>query len=409
MARPSAPRPVLPEGRDVKAVCVDLTSVGPDSGGVARVATGIVRELGTHGLAVQCLTSPGTTDTWRERLDAGASVEVTELRVALRADSRWQSLLRRALPTSLKGHRLVGAVRRKRSRAVRLATTDDTVWYPFHRALATARSSVITVHDLRVFEPELASPMDQRIIRDNVAHAMAVICSWPHPYAHLLTLFPEAADKTFLVPLPVLNAGAPSDRAISADERVRLFYPGFITPHKNHEILIRALPELPSAEVTFVGGETAGHAAHLRRLAEDLGVAERIVWRGYVSSHELDLEFDRAHILVMPTRWEAASGPVFEAVVRHLPFVASDIAPIRAQLEYLGLAAPLFDPDEPSGLVDAIRACVASYADQRAALLEPAERLRDRTWADTAGDYARILGWAASGIEYPSDLKGRTP
>lgn len=392
--------------KNTLAVSVDLTSIGADSGGVETVACEIVRELGAHNVRTRCLVGPGTTRRWSETLGSDLRLEIEEIRVALRADSRWQVALRKLLPSFLRSHPVVGAVRRRRSRAVAVATANDPVWYPFHRSPATARTSVVTVHDLRVFEAALASPMDQRIIRENVANAKAVVCSWPHPYRHLLELFPEASAKTFLVGLPVLNIGAPVSREIDAGGPVRLFYPGFVTPHKNQELLVRALTELPSAEVTFTGAETPGYASFLKELALTLGVDERVNWRGYVDHDELNREFERAHLLVMPTRWEAASGPVFEAVVRHLPFVASNIAPIRAQVEDLRLDVPLFDPDSPADLAEAIRKSVESYPAQCAALVAPALRLRDRSWSDTAGEYARVFRWAADDAEYPSDLKG---
>ncbi|MBC7596543.1 MAG: glycosyltransferase [Kineosporiaceae bacterium] len=394
-----------PVGREPELeINVDLTSVGVESGGIGTVACELIPELAAHNVFARCLVGQGASERWSEKL--GHNLEVSEIRVVLRADSRWQNALRKVLPPALKTHPIVGAVRNRRSRAVAAAAPATPVWYPFHRSPAAADLSVVTVHDLRVFEPALASTMDQAIIRKNVANAKAVVCSWPHPYEHLLELFPEAADKAFLVGLPVLNTGTPVLREVDPDGAVRLLCPGFVTPHKNQELLIRALVDLPMAVATFTGSETASYASFLKELAITLGVDDRVSWRGYVGREELNAEFDRAHILVMPTRWEAASGPLFEAIARHLPFVASEIPPIRVQVDNLGIDALLFDPDSPSALVDAIRACIATYADQRTALVTPAAAVRSRTWSDTAGEYARIFRWVAGDAEYPSDLGG---
>jgi glycosyltransferase involved in cell wall biosynthesis len=262
----------------------------------------------------------------------------------------------------------------------------------------------VTVHDLRVFEAEFASPMDQQIISSNVSSAAALVCSWAHPYEHLVQLFPEAASKIFLIPLPVLNQGSPTNRPAPTSE-VRLLYPAHVTPHKNHEVILRGMVERPNLTLTCTGSEVPSHAVYLRRLAQELGVASRVTWRGFISAAELEAEYAKAHILTMPTRWEAASGPLFEAIVRELPFVASNISPLRAQLRSLNLDAPSFDWDDASQFVAAVDSVVDDYEGFRKSLVEPAKLVRGRTWRDTADEYSEVFSWAAGTGSAPDHLQ----
>lgn len=385
-------------------VLVDLTSVSPTAGGgIGRVATGIVDGLVRTGTAPRCLVGPGAAADWAI---AVPDAKIDEVAVRMSASTGWQVRLRSVLPASLKASRLVGAVRRVRSGAVRSRAGDDVVWYPFHRSLATAQNSVVTVHDLRVFEPELASVMDQRIIERNVAHATAVICSWPHPYESVLERFPDVRDKVFLIPLPVLNAGEPREGRTAPTGQVTLLYPAYVTEHKNHETLVRALALLPGARLILTGVETE-YGRSVRTLGGQLGVADRIEWRGYVEQDELDAAYREADILVMPSLWEAASGPVLEAVVREVPFLSSDIAPLTAQVRRLGLPVDewTFAAHDARALADAVTATLASYDRRVAGLAAPARELRERTWESTASDYQRVFSWAAGSGERPVDLQ----
>lgn len=383
---------------------VDLTSVSvTGSGGVGRVATGMVEGLAAIGAHPRCLVSQGTRAAWAAALP---DTDFAEVVVRMTAGSRWQTALRSLLPASLKTSRIVGAVRRVRSRAVRAAAGENVVWYPFHRSVATASTSVVTVHDLRVFEPDFSSPMDQRIIEQNIRHAKALVCSWPHPYESLITRFPDARDKTFQIPLPVLNTGTPRPERRAPTDELTLFYPAYVTEHKDHATLIHALALLPNARLICTGVETE-YVRSMRALADELRVADRVEWRGYVDQAQLDAAYDEADVLVMPSLWEAASGPVLEAVVRHLPFVASDIPPLQAQIRHLGL--PLEDwtfvARDPSSLAEAVERTVASYDERVHALAGPGAAVAGRTWETTAAEYASVFAWAAGTGTRPGKLQ----
>ncbi|WP_345762833.1 glycosyltransferase [Diaminobutyricibacter sp. McL0608] len=389
------------------SVVVDLTSVSATSGGgVGRVATGVVDGLASIGVSTRCLVAPGTAAAWRDLLPGA---DLSEVAVKMAATSGWQNSLRSKMPASLKTSRLVGAVRRVRSGAVKTAAGTDVVWYPFHRSLATAVASVVTVHDLRVFERDFASVMDQRIIEENVRNARALVCSWPHPFDSLIERFPEAEKKSFQIPLPVLNPGRPRATRRTEAQPVTLIYPGYVTEHKDHETLIRALALLPDVRLICTGAETP-YARTVRDLADDLGVADRIEWRGYVDETELENAYEEADVLVMPSLWEAASGPVLEAVVRQLPFVASDIPPLRAQVAQLGLHADdwLFPPRDSTALAGAIERAVSSHQSRVDELKAPAQQVGSRTWETTASDYERVFNWANGTGELPADLQGKT-
>lgn len=291
--------------------------------------------------------------------------------------------------------RISGAVARHRARAAASGSTEP-VWYPFHRSPALAKTSVVTLHDLRVFQPGLEDAANQRMIKANVDHATALVVSWMHPYRQTLELFPQVADRLFVVPLPVLNPGTLRQPSLSPNRPMRLLVPVGTSTHKNQELVIKALGDLDDVEVTFTGATDEPRFGELRTLADDVGVLDRVTWAGYVSTDELERLYDTCDLLVMPSRWEAASGPVFEAVSRGIPFIATNIAPIASQAEQFQLVGPLVDPDSPDELAAAVNEVRGNYDSFAAAQLEPSGTLRAITWASCAARYLEILDWAAA-------------
>ena len=388
-----------------KPLDVDLTGIAPASGGgVESVAVGVVQGLLELGLEPRCLVAAGTATTWEQQFPRSAPrfLEVASL---FQAGSHWQTAIRKILPSRWKTSGVVGIVRRLRARSVERVASIGVNWFPFHRASARAESAVVTVHDLRVFEEGLESGMDQAIIRENILGAKAVVCSWAHPYDHLVRLFPDAAEKVFKVALPVLNSGPAQAAHQLSGGPIRLFLPASVTPHKNHELVLRAMAEREALHLTCTGVEVEPFAGELKRTARELGVADRVSWLGYVDTAALESEYQKADILVMPSRWEAASGPIFEAIVRELPFVGSSIGPIEAQLDDLGLEAPTFDCDSVVELLAALDEVVANYSKYRDELVAPAARLRSRTWKDTAEEYRQVFAWASGDGPKPDRLQ----
>jgi glycosyltransferase involved in cell wall biosynthesis len=126
-----------------------------------------------------------------------------------------------------------------------------------------------------------------------------------------------------------------------------------VRPHKNQELLIRALPELPEDVMLVLAGRHEAYAERLRELAAELGVADRVRLTGYLSDAELERLWMLAGCAAFPTRAEGFGLPVLEAMARGVPVACSDIPALR---EVGGDVPVYFDPADPSAAVAAIRA-----------------------------------------------------
>jgi glycosyltransferase involved in cell wall biosynthesis len=149
-------------------------------------------------------------------------------------------------------------------------------------------------------------------------------------------------------------------------------------PHKNQELLLRALVSLPDDVVLVLAGHEEAYAARLRELADELGVQGRVRFLGHVPDQELDGLWTLAACAAFPTRAEGFGLPVLEALRRGVPVACSDIPVLR---EVGGDLPVYFDPDDAVGAAAAVeqalgRADVATDGPRQAAAF---------TWQATAG------------------------
>jgi glycosyltransferase involved in cell wall biosynthesis len=134
-----------------------------------------------------------------------------------------------------------------------------------------------------------------------------------------------------------------------------ILYPAQTWPHKNHIRLLEALAILRDRHglvVPFVSsGRLSDYFPVIERRVEDLGLQDQVTWLGFVSSDDLQGLNRLARAVVIPTRFEAASGPLWDAFVSGAPAACSRVTSLPAQA---GDAALLFDQEEPEEIAQAI-------------------------------------------------------
>ncbi|MGH9264630.1 MAG: glycosyltransferase [Acidimicrobiales bacterium] len=94
-----------------------------------------------------------------------------------------------------------------------------------------------------------------------------------------------------------------------------------------------------------------GSVAHLRAWAASFGVDDHMVITGYVSDDELAALYNRATLVVHPSRYEGFGLPVVEAMQCGAAVITTTAPSLP---EVAGGAAALVDPDDPTGLAAAI-------------------------------------------------------
>ena len=181
----------------------------------------------------------------------------------------------------------------------------------------------------------------------------------------------------------------------SGEQALSLITVGSLIPRKNVGFILRALPALPNeCRLTVVGeGQLE---ADLRAQARDLGVAERVDFRGKTAPNDIPGLLAGHDIFVLASFSEGRSNAVYEAMAAGLTVVASDIPGTREQIdtERNGYLFDLNSTDNFVAIVDRLNADRSLLADagQRAHQWVVDNNL---SWEATAKHYTALFEAAA--------------
>jgi glycosyltransferase involved in cell wall biosynthesis len=297
----------------------------------------------------------------------------------------------------------------------------DLAWLPWihrHRLPHTEATKVVaSFHDAILFQfKHLFEPL---LPAGSLAEERATMHEWFNSAARIVvssnaTL--TALDNTFAAPssrfgvIPLSGEHAAKPRAGSGDAPPDwpwaadpfLLCPANISPHKNHETLLRGVaawghkfPLALTGESTHLDRSKWSRAVSLRDLATSLGFQSGRTLHplGYVPDDAYYTLLDRAWALVMPTLAEGGgSFPVFEALLRGVPVVCSDIPVMREQMNRLNATVLWFNPANPATLATALADLASNYPMHKSRATTQIQSLCRRTWSDVADDYWTTFG-----------------
>ncbi|MFC7329020.1 glycosyltransferase [Marinactinospora rubrisoli] len=150
-------------------------------------------------------------------------------------------------------------------------------------------------------------------------------------------------------------------------DRPTMLFVGRLDVEKRIDELIRALPRvLNRQDVQLALAGTGQREGELRRLADDLGVADRVHFLGFVPDSDLPLTYVAADLFAIGSVAELQSIATLEAMSTGLPVVAADALalPHLVRPERNGY---LYPPGDISVLTERIVAVLES-AERRAAM-----------------------------------------
>lgn len=134
------------------------------------------------------------------------------------------------------------------------------------------------------------------------------------------------------------------DLGINPDATV-LITVGSLSEQKGHEFLVQSMAEFDdSRDLHLLIAGDGGVEANLRKLADDLGVDNRVHLLG--NRRDVPDLLGASDVFVFPSLWEGLPIALVEAMEMGLPVVASDIEPIREVVQDdAGILVPPCDPE----------------------------------------------------------------
>lgn len=175
-----------------------------------------------------------------------------------------------------------------------------------------------------------------------------------------------------------------------------IFYTGIYKPRKNHAGLLRAFRHFLTAggdgQLVIAGPLDEG-VPHLRSLANELGIREKVVLTGFIDDSELRGLYSYARVYACPSLYEGFGFTVLEAMACGTPVVCSQAASLP---EVGGEAALYADATNPQAFGEAL---FRAFADEnlREEMIQSGYRnIRRFSWEDAASNcleiYEKVIG-----------------
>jgi len=157
-------------------------------------------------------------------------------------------------------------------------------------------------------------------------------------------------------PIHQLHNGIEMPAARAYVHGSRLLFVGRLDHVKGVHVLLRALPAVlaavPAVRLVLVGDGPA--RSQLARLTAELGVADAVSFRGWLTADQLLPEYERATAVVVPSVWpENFPTVALEALGVGRPLVGSAVGGIPELIDHRS-SGLLVAPNEPRALADAL-------------------------------------------------------
>ena len=127
--------------------------------------------------------------------------------------------------------------------------------------------------------------------------------------------------RVAVIPHPVYDERRHEARARIAmvtTDGLRVGFLGRLEPGKNLDLVLRSLPRV-SPNVSLAVAGDGGEGPRLRRMAAEIGVADRVRWLGLVSGAAREEFFRHIDLLVMPSDYECFGMAAGEALAAGVP------------------------------------------------------------------------------------------
>jgi glycosyltransferase involved in cell wall biosynthesis len=187
------------------------------------------------------------------------------------------------------------------------------------------------------------------------------------------------------IPHPVFEVPHPLP---PPEGKILLFF-GLIRDYKGLDVLVRALRDVPEAQLV-VAGDPVDPVEAARREAGELGVAGRIEWRlGYVPEDEVPALMERAAAVVLPYRQLDSSGVLATAIGYGRPVVVTDVGSLGEQVLEYG-AGKVVAPGDAAALAEACNSLLSGPGELARAAAGAKAAAAALTWDASAHAHERV-------------------
>ena len=283
------------------------------------------------------------------------------------------------------------------------------IHFPYQEFAVCALPSIFNPHDLQhLHYPQFFTPSiiawRETIYPAGCHFAHTVVAGSQWVKQDIVEHYRVYPDKIQIIPWapPTQAYSEPKpETAGTMKEKYQLnlpfaLYPSMTWEHKNHIRLLEAMALLRNRDGLKINLVCTGHKnnfwPHIEKRLLELNLQDQVEFLGLVPPQNLRALYRLAQFVVIPTLFEAASGPLFEAWQEDTPVTCSTVTSLPEQA---GNAALLFDPLSVDAIAEAV-AQMATKPELREGLKQRGtRRLQDFSWERTAKAYRAVYRRAA--------------
>lgn len=347
-------------------MCIDARLVSGEAGGVEQFIIGLARGLSklTDGSEEYFFLAYADSKDWiapflggscRILEDVNAPRESFGKRIVKQRMSGLMNLLHVINPLLFRR-----SISQPGSNGVIEKAGIDVMHFTKQNAFRTKIPSIYHPHDLQHIHLPDGFTLRRRVLRDQMYRAFCdqasmVAVASRFVKRDLIRQYQIADEKIQVVSLaPVVDAySEPSLEDLAGICRKYslpgdfIFYPAQTWQHKNHIGLLLALAILRDRSGVKVNAVFSGRKEDFYKTIEkkvrELGMEDQVTFLGFVTPMELRGIYKLCRAVVIPTKFEAASFPLWEAFIMEAPVACSNVTSLPEQA---GDSALLFNPED---------------------------------------------------------------
>ncbi|MDX9713273.1 MAG: glycosyltransferase family 1 protein [Ignavibacteriaceae bacterium] len=226
---------------------------------------------------------------------------------------------------------------------------------------------IITMHDLQEFHfPENFSSAERihRTINNHKAmyEADKIIVSFEHIKKDIIKFYNVSENKVSVCPPPFAENWFTTKKETDwqslekkySISKKYLLYPAATWPHKNHLRMLEAFKEvqkrIPDLKLNCTGNKT-DYFKTIENKIKELEIENSVKFLGIVPEEDLVGLYKNAELVVIPTLYEAGSGPLYEAMRYEVPVICAKTTSLP---ETIGDERFVFDPKNTEDLANLI-------------------------------------------------------
>ena len=264
--------------------------------------------------------------------------------------------------------------------------------------------SVVTVHGVEhrmsgsAYSQAAGRAVDD-FVRDTLSRARRVITPSETTRSDLCQLYGADPARVTVIPHGVSDALLSADPGATSSELERLRVPrpyllvvGAHHPRKNVQQAVRALaaafPGADGAPTLVVANATGPAASELARLAEELGVSQRVLLLPHLRPRALAALYRGSEATLVPSLYEGFGLPALEAMALGSPVLAGDSGAVS---EVAAGAAILIPSRDLQRWAEGIRELVTSPDLRRHLAGLGRQRASRYTWARSVAAHRALL------------------